>query len=419
VFGQQQLANLAWALAVLGYWHPPLFDAIAAAAIAKRCQIGPQGLANIAWSCSKLGVRNRPLMEAIAAESLAKIRAFDAQNLSNTAWAYAKLGVAHEPLMHAIASSAIHKLPQLAPRELSGLSWSFATLWIPDAPLLDAIAAAARAKISAFDPLDVANTAWAFDRLRLLDSPLRNSIASASLKSIPDLGCQPLATLVDLALPSCGALEERLSALVASFAKQWLALDPFTGMDALLLDWQVDNFGIVGTANLLARLGVRSPEGREFGSRAAERVDLEARGRGEEWRRRRFFFKARVHCYAEFDFAAPAAAGARLRGSVLKENSFMGEGTRAGRAGLLRGAVLPISDLVDRTLCAEFQVLSDIGDLLDSAGAQGWPGRRSVTGRLQLWTSGASCLSCVGAMRQFLSLFPGVRLEVICAARPR
>lgn len=35
--------------------------------------------------------------------------------------------------------------------------------------------------------------------------------------------------------------------------------------------------------------------------------------------------------------------------SSAQENSFHGEGTRAGRAGLLRSWSLPISDLVDRT----------------------------------------------------------------------
>lgn len=155
----------------------------------------------------------------------------------------------------------------------------------------------------------------------------------------------------------------------------------------------------------------------EFETRALKKINAENESRVIDWRKQRFFFKDRVYCYAEFDLKHPAVSDpSKIQGIRLKENSFLGEGTRAGRTGLLRSTSLPISELVDRTLCAEFQMLSELCDLLDA-----WhhrPGvRRFVSGVVRLWTSGASCLSCLGIMRQFLLLYPGVNFQVQCAKK--
>lgn len=274
------------------------------------------------------------------------------------------------------------------------------------------------ALISEFEPLDLANTAWAYDTLRLLDGQLIDAIAAEALSKLESTETQPLATLVDVELPGCEGLQQRLIARIARFAEQWLLQDAFSGSNALLFDWQIDNFGIIGTGILLSKIGVQSP-GEGFALRATNVIDAENSSRTEDWRRQRFFFKERVYCYIEFDLTHPTVSEtSRLIGSLVKENSFLGEGTRAGRTGLLRSLVLPINELVDRTLCAEYQALSELCDRIDSVGVTGEPSRRFVTGQVRLWTSGASCLSCVSIIRQFLILFPKVSLEVFCAKRP-
>jgi len=224
-------------------------------------------------------------------------------------------------------------------------------------------------------------------------------------------------------------LRDLLESRVNRFAERWLSQDAFSGCNAVLFDWQVDNFGLFGTAALFTKLGMSPPADAAFEGRARARVAAEEEARLDDWRKQRFFFKERVYCYTEFVFSLPGLAGAAsstnadggarhlLKSSILKENSFLGEGTRAGRTGLLRALSLPISELVDRSLCAEFQALSELCDLLDGAGVVGQVARRFVTGSVVLWTTGASCLSCVGCMRQFLLLFPGIRMEVLCAAR--
>merc|ERR1712151_705990 len=142
---------------------------------------------------------------------------------------------------------------------------------------------------------------------------------------------------------------------------------------------QVDNFGLLGTAALLGRLGILRTTGIKFEARAKQRLCAEEINRQEDWRRQRFFFKERVYCYAEFALEHPSLPDSRmLQGSLLKENSFLGEGTRAGRTGLLRSTALPINELVDRTLCAEFQALSELCDVVDSAGVTGRSARRFV-----------------------------------------
>lgn len=418
-FGQQQLANLAWAFATLGYTHPKIMDALATDVIRKISEFKPQGLANTAWAYSRLGMRNKELMEAIAAESIRKMSDFDPQNLSNIAWAYAKLGMTHEPLLDAISAEVISKLSELTPRECSGLSWAFATLRRSDVPLLDAISSKALANMVEFESLYIATTAWAYDTLKMLDGPLRDALASEALRKINSMENQPLATLVDLDLPGCGVLEERLASKIDTFADRWRSQDAFSGSNALLFEWQVDNLGIFGTGTLLEKLGVHPPQDPEFTVRARARIGAEAAHHApEDWRKQRFFFKERVYCYAEFALAHPTVTETwKLQGTMVKENSFLGEGTRAGRTGLLRSVVLPINELVDRTLCAEFQMLSELCDLVDSVGVTGKASRGFVTGTVRLWTSGASCLSCVGIMRQFLLLFPRAVLEVKCEKR--
>lgn len=231
---------------------------------------------------------------------------------------------------------------------------------------------------------------------------------------------QPLATLVDIGLPGARPLEDQLLSRVTDFGSAWLPLAPATkAADAVLMDWKVDNLGRCGTASLLRRLGV-AEAGEAFQRRAAAAAiaaEEAARAAGD-WRRARFFYKDRVYCFAEYAITCRTPSGALQRqGELLKENSFLGEGTRAGRSGLLHGSTLPINELVDRTLCAEFQALSEICDIVAGAGPTHAAARHMVTGHVFLWTTGSSCLSCVGAMRQFLHLFPSVALEVHCGSR--
>lgn len=80
---------------------------------------------------------------------------------------------------------------------------------------------------------------------------------------------------------------------------------------------------------------------------------------------------------------------------------------------------------VDRTLCSEFQLLSELCDVLlaavsasSASGAVGSAAARgSLRGHAFLFVSAAPCLSCVCAVRQFQLIFPQVSLAVSCRSR--
>merc|ERR1711920_1089656 len=71
---------------------------------------------------------------------------------------------------------------------------------------------------------------------------------------------------------------------------------------------------------------------------------------------------------------------------------------------------LPFNHLVDRSLCSEYQLLSRVCEEL--AGAVSGEAWRATRGWLWLFVTGAPCLSCVGAMRQFQLLLPKVEFAV-------
>jgi len=54
-----------------------------------------------------------------------------------------------------------------------------------------------------------------------------------------------------------------------------------------------------------------------------------------------------------------------------------------------------------------------VARLLACARLGGLP-RELLRGSVQVWVSGSSCLSCMGAFRQFQLLFPGLSLHISC-----
>mmetsp|Transcript_22996 Transcript_22996/g.72385 ORF Transcript_22996/g.72385 Transcript_22996/m.72385 type:complete len:113 (-) Transcript_22996:71-409(-) len=97
-----------------------------------------------------------------------------------------------------------------------------------------------------------------------------------------------------------------------------------------------------------------------------------------------------------------------LQGSRYQQNGY--HGARPLQLWILP-TPLPRSALVDRSLCSEGQLLSGLcSELAGPETAEGL--LRGVRGWLRLYVTGAPCLSCVGAMRQFQLLLPGVSLSV-------
>jgi len=141
-----------------------------------------------------------------------------------------------------------------------------------------------------------------------------------------------------------------------------------------------------------------------------------------------------MYCCVEFGLWAPRAGGragaeeevvcaeSGLSGCFVSESGYRGDDSVRTSSWLV-AEDLPHSQRVDRVLCCEFQALTALCSRLEEHAAVESeveaedPGtaaalRAEVGGAVRLLTTGVSCASCIGAMRQFQQLFPGVALSV-------
>ena len=83
-FTEQNLANMAWAVAKL-LWREasPVFSAISALALSKMPEFFPQALANMAWAAANFSNRDGDLLNAIAGKSIQIMAQFNHQNMAN------------------------------------------------------------------------------------------------------------------------------------------------------------------------------------------------------------------------------------------------------------------------------------------------------------------------------------------------
>jgi len=126
----------------------------------------------------------------------------------------------------------------------------------------------------------------------------------------------------------------------------------------------------------------------------------------------------RIHSYAEYEILHPV----RFHGALARENGLQvaeDGGKVACRPRWLRAITLPINAYVERELCAEFQLLEDLCSLFASKSSsrlafsvRDEAARLHVSGTIQLLVTGSSCVSCLGAMRQFQLLWPNIAISV-------
>jgi len=132
--GPREMAGLAWAVAALQYDHPPLRDAIAAAAIATitdaastaalpSCAL-PQTLSSMPWAVSSLSFQHRPLLHSISASALRTLREFWPAERTATAWSMSVLHVAAPPLRKALSAAALANSTALQASALANTAWS-------------------------------------------------------------------------------------------------------------------------------------------------------------------------------------------------------------------------------------------------------------------------------------------------------
>uniref|UniRef100_A0A7S4UBC5 Uncharacterized protein n=1 Tax=Alexandrium monilatum TaxID=311494 RepID=A0A7S4UBC5_9DINO len=210
---------------------------------------------------------------------------------------------------------------------------------------------------------------------------------------------------------------ERLLDALPKTLDQWRQGVDMSG----LKDVRVDHLGSVGTRLMLDRAGVPAPV-EAFVVRATSTFP---RGPSGDFSRRRSSQplladntpqQRRIFAYAEYHLhqsMAPEGPPGPVEGRMLREHGF--QGLRMWQKGWLRALTLPVNAHVDRSVCAEFQVLNELCDLAHQSGlADSMEECRGVGGSVRVLVSTTPCLSCVCAVLQFALLFPAVRFEFGC-----
>ncbi|GFH22829.1 RAP domain-containing protein, partial [Haematococcus lacustris] len=76
------ITNLVWAATSLGYRDPPLFAALARAALLRQVEWEGARLSTLLWGYASWGFYDRPLMEALAAKAARSLLHLELDDLS-------------------------------------------------------------------------------------------------------------------------------------------------------------------------------------------------------------------------------------------------------------------------------------------------------------------------------------------------
>lgn len=191
-----ELANLAWASAVLGL-SPRLLSAIAGRAHEVMPLFKPQELANLAWAYAKARVVDHVLLRSISDAALPKLPSCTPQNMGNLLWALAICGTDGRQEFFSLAGKEFcRRLESSGTQDLSMVAWAFATAHTPAPWLFDAIAAEVRERIQSFPPHELSNFAWACSALAYNDSALLSALAQEAARRPRDFSLEEIENIV-------------------------------------------------------------------------------------------------------------------------------------------------------------------------------------------------------------------------------
>ena len=297
-------------------------------------------------------------------------------------------------------------------------------------------------KLPEFAPQGLATTAWAYSNSKTKNRTLLEAISKEVMQKLYEIEPQSLGILADAKLGCQRHIEQALRPFAQKFAKLlpkpstptthetgWVSVDDasmkiFTDF---VREVRVDNFGAWGTRHILEQMRLEEPAS-EFISRAKDAIlkegETEELGQGqrEGVLAGAALVHRRVFAYVEYHLELPGCTP--LSGAMARENGRRDRGYDP-KYPLIRPLASPISGLVDRGLCSEFQILAKLVDTVEdtltqqgSQGSQGSQGQaprtvRDVRGRIQIFVSTSPCVSCLWALRQCQFLLPQVQLGVV------
>jgi len=251
-----------------------------------------------------------------------------------------------------------------------------------------------------------------------------DAISKEVLKKLDEIEPQSLGILADAKLACSADVERVLLPIAKRFAEHLpRSLDDFLAREfaSFVRELRVDNFGAWGTRFVLDQIGLSGPDA-AFLERASQQIVQAGVGAGTDEGRNgkeiqdvlsgAALVHRRVFSYGEYGLEV-SGGGAPISGSLTKENGRRDRGAAGGfdsRGSVLRPLSSPISGLVDRSLCSEFQLLATVLDVLSQA--TGMSSAAATRGYIRLFVSTSPCVSCLWAIRQCQLMLPQVRLEV-------
>lgn len=167
-FHADELAEVAWSLAAMGYKQPRLCHSISLDAVRRAHAFSPKAWVNIAWSFATLNVKcSAPLLEVIGKGLTTGADALRPKDIANTFWAYVRFGAKDDELFSALMKEASKKVNHFGAHELSNTMWALACLQKGDAKLFTVLCNRAADLIKDFDGLQLADAAWACARMKV------------------------------------------------------------------------------------------------------------------------------------------------------------------------------------------------------------------------------------------------------------
>jgi len=157
----QNVANVAWACATLGFAAPGLFAEIECRSEWLVKNGRPQEIANMVWACATLGSAAPSLFAEVDRQSEWLVAEGTPQAVANTAWACATTGCITRQLFAEIDRQAEWLVAEGNPQEVANTAWACATLGCEAPQLFAEIDRRSEWLIAQGNSQDVAHLAWA------------------------------------------------------------------------------------------------------------------------------------------------------------------------------------------------------------------------------------------------------------------
>ncbi|CAE7320053.1 PIP5K9, partial [Symbiodinium microadriaticum] len=393
-----------------------LLDALAEVACSKLQQEDPEPRprepAGLARASARSGAFRQPLAEAVAASSrkLQGTSASAPRDLATLAWASARSRLRGEAFLAGAWKSRLQS-HRWSPMDSANLAWALSAAQHVDRQAMSTAVERVSARAQSLDARQPASIAQACARQTPSGASQMRYLMQVTVSQIDALPAQQVGWLADacqvfplfLGSQSCEVIRAKLSELTQQLGEPLTRLasshskpprgshsGPLGDFGAMAKRLGADQLGDLGSRELLRSQNIAVTAG-PGPSLPREAPGREISGTGK---------------------LPPITAlcQATLGGRQLSQSAVSGvsDGLRAQR--WLFPVPLAVGS-VERSLCAEFQVLAQTCDVIFEDLSDSSEGQR-VSGKVQLFISAPPCLSCVAAICQFQLLLPCVELEV-------